>query len=157
MGNQIKLKHRRPNSPSCSELCRCSPRSQPNTRSFKMPRWRSFWGGGRDFMNVLRNVTSLPCFLHTDEDGTHSLGHSITRNERNPLATERQQAPGLGTELCTLGGILSFMSSTQSQGKKPTCKRRENEQSGGDGKLAGRLVSGGDQCWELSVEIGQPV
>lgn len=79
-----KLQHKRwkSNLPSCSELCRCSPRSQPNTRSFKMPRWRSFWGGGRDFMNVLRNVTSFPCFLHTDEDGTHLESHPLTQQKQ---------------------------------------------------------------------------
>lgn len=58
---------------SCPELCRCSPRSQPNTLSLRIPRWRSFWGGGRDFMNVRRNVISFPCFLHTGSDKTNNF------------------------------------------------------------------------------------
>lgn len=67
IGKKIKKRsHCRNNLPSCPELWRCSPRSQPNTRSLRIPRCRSFWGGGRDFIKVLRNVTSLPCFLHTD-------------------------------------------------------------------------------------------
>lgn len=61
------------NLPSWSELCRCSPRSQPNTLSLRIPRWRSFWGGGRDFINVLRNVISFPCFLHTGPDNANNL------------------------------------------------------------------------------------
>lgn len=61
-----KRSYCRNNLPSCPELWRCSPRSQPNTLSLRMPRCRSFWGGGRDFIKVLRNVTSFPCFLHTD-------------------------------------------------------------------------------------------
>lgn len=51
--------------PSKPELRRCSPRSQPNTLSFKIPRCFSFCFVGRDFMNVRRKVMSLPCFLDT--------------------------------------------------------------------------------------------
>lgn len=61
-----KERHCISNLPSCPELWRCSPRSQPNTLSLRIPRCRNFWGGGRDFINVLRKVTSFPCFLHTD-------------------------------------------------------------------------------------------
>lgn len=51
--------------PSYPELWRCSPRSQPNTLSLRIPRWRNFCGGGLDFIKDLRKVTSFPCFLHT--------------------------------------------------------------------------------------------
>lgn len=53
--------------PSKPEFRRCSPRSQPNTLSFKIPRCFSFCFVGRDFMNVRKKVMSLPCFLDTEK------------------------------------------------------------------------------------------
>lgn len=82
------------NLPSCPELCRCSPRSQPNTLSLRIPRWRSFCGGGRDFMNVLRNVISFPCFLHTGSDNGNNLDM-----KRNPREGSFKSLSGRGTWL----------------------------------------------------------
>lgn len=67
--------------PSKPELRRCSPRSQPNTLSFKIPRCFSFCFVGRDFMNVRKNVMSLPCFLDTKKQGkgkTSQLWQEVT-------------------------------------------------------------------------------
>ena len=49
----------------CSELRRCSPRSQPNTRSRTIPvRW-SWVRAGRDVKNVRRKEINLPRFRKT--------------------------------------------------------------------------------------------
>lgn len=53
-------------SPSCPELSRCSPRSQPNTLSRRMPLCFSFCLVGRDFMKERKKVISFPCFLDTE-------------------------------------------------------------------------------------------
>lgn len=84
--------------PSCPELCRCSPRSHPNTLSLRIPRWRSFWGGGRDFMNVLRNVISFPCFLHTGSDNTRQFKRETKSLGGNFKSIYPEEAPGFGTE-----------------------------------------------------------
>lgn len=55
--------------PSSPELRRCSPRSQPNTLSLRMPLCLSFCLVGRDFIKVRRNPISLPCFLETVRGG----------------------------------------------------------------------------------------
>lgn len=55
--------------PSRPELRRCSPRSQPNTRSFRIPLCFSFCLVGLDFMKVRRKPISLPCFLDTAKRG----------------------------------------------------------------------------------------
>lgn len=53
-------------SPSCPELRRCSPKSQPNTLSRRMPLCFSFCLVGLDFMNERKKVISFPCFLDTE-------------------------------------------------------------------------------------------
>lgn len=55
--------------PSSPELRRCSPRSQPNTLSLRMPLCLSFCLVGLDFIKVRRNPISLPCFLETVRGG----------------------------------------------------------------------------------------
>lgn len=55
--------------PSSPELRRCSPRSQPKTRSFRMPLCFSFCLLGLDFMKARRKPISLPCFLETATRG----------------------------------------------------------------------------------------
>lgn len=52
-------------SPSCPELRRCSPRSQPKTLSRRMPLCFSFCLVGLDFMKERKKVISFPCFLDT--------------------------------------------------------------------------------------------
>ena len=54
--------------PACSwpELSKCSPRSQPNTRSFTIPLRLSVLRAGRDVKNVRRNEISLPRFRNTE-------------------------------------------------------------------------------------------
>lgn len=51
--------------PSCPEFSRCSPRSQPNTLSRRIPLCFSFCLVGLDFMKVRKKVISFPCFLDT--------------------------------------------------------------------------------------------
>lgn len=50
---------------SCPELSKCSPRSQPKTRSFKMPDCLRRRRDGRERMNDRKNEISFPCFLKT--------------------------------------------------------------------------------------------
>lgn len=56
-----------PHSPSCPEFRRCSPKSQPNTLSRRMPLCFSFCLVGLDFMKERKKVISFPCFLDTEE------------------------------------------------------------------------------------------
>lgn len=123
--------------PSCPELCRCSPRSQPNTLSLRIPRWRSFWGGGRDFMNVLRNVISFPCFLHTDNgkrlrrEKTKSLGGNF-----KSIIQKRHLASAPSSEHCRGSCHLSVPRSR---------RERSPPAGGGDGAdVAIREKKGGD-------------
>lgn len=62
-------------SPSCPELRRCSPRSQPNTLSRRMPLCFSFCLVGLDFMKERKKVISFPCFLDTEEGGREGRMH----------------------------------------------------------------------------------
>lgn len=55
---------------------------------------------------------------------TKSSSWRSSRLHWNKYHQAHQRVPGFGTEFWTLGGILSFMSSTQSHGKKPTCKKK---------------------------------
>lgn len=55
--------------PSSPELRRCSPRSQPNTLSLRIPFCLSFCLVGLDFIKLRRNPISLPCFLETVRGG----------------------------------------------------------------------------------------
>ena len=54
--------------PSWPEFRRCSPRSQPNTRSFIMPVRFRVARVGRDVKNVRRNEISFPLFRSTGSD-----------------------------------------------------------------------------------------
>lgn len=62
-------------SPSCPELRRCSPRSQPNTLSRRMPLCFSFCLVGLDFMKERKKVISFPCFLDTEKEGRERRMH----------------------------------------------------------------------------------
>lgn len=61
--------------PSCPELRRCSPRSQPNTLSRRMPLCFSFCLVGLDFMKERKKVISFPCFLDTEEGDKKGRTH----------------------------------------------------------------------------------
>jgi len=103
---------------SLPELRRCSPRSQPKTRSRKIPRFFSFPRAGRDKMKLLKNVMSLPCLRRTGLVG--SLGES-------DWSEFRLVKCGSVALLCgrfNPCGTLSPMTSTHSQGKNPTSKPR---------------------------------
>lgn len=77
--------------PSKPELRRCSPRSQPNTLSFKIPRCFSFCFVGRDFMNVRKKVMSLPCFLDTEkQEGKNIL--AVARGDIFLLSTKAMRS-----------------------------------------------------------------
>jgi len=74
--------------PSWPELRRCSPRSQPNTLSFRIPRCFSFCFVGRDFMNVRRKVMSLPCFFDTaQQNGKKPLYLRFDKAKHDTLRT----------------------------------------------------------------------
>ena len=53
--------------PSCPVFRRCSPRSQPNTRSFMMPVLFRVVRVGLDVKNVRRNEINLPLFRSTGD------------------------------------------------------------------------------------------
>ena len=61
------------NKPSCWMLLKCSPRSQANTRCFKMPLDWSWLRAGRVLKKDMRRVISLPCFSRTTNKSTFSL------------------------------------------------------------------------------------
>lgn len=67
-GREFEQDQNGQSSPSWPELRRCSPRSQPNTLSLRIPLCFSFCLVGLDFMNVRRKVISFPCFLDTERN-----------------------------------------------------------------------------------------
>ena len=81
--------------PSCPELSRCSPRSQPNTRSLRMPRCFSFCLVGRDFMKVLRKPISLPCFLDTARGGRQRATELICKGDASDHKRLQEVPTGL--------------------------------------------------------------
>jgi hypothetical protein len=55
--------------------------------------------------------------------------HHGEEGEQHIVAVKQATVPGFGTELDTQGGTLSLISSTQSQGKKPTCTERNRRRN----------------------------
>lgn len=135
------------NLPSCPELCRCSPRSQPNTLSLRIPRWRSFWGGGRDFMNVLRNVISFPCFLHTGSDNARQFQRETKSPGGNfkSIIQKRHLASAPSSEHCRGSCHLSVRHS----------RRERSPPAGGGGEAADVTIRGvgGGMGSEAAVRI----
>ena len=67
-------------SPSCPVLRRCSPRSHPKTRSFRIPLFFNLPLVGLERMKLLKKVMSLPCFLSTGlvgSDGESEVVESL--------------------------------------------------------------------------------
>ena len=54
-------------------MSRCSERSQPKTRSFKIPDFLSFPLAGRERIKLLKKVINFPCFLKTGFAGVFAL------------------------------------------------------------------------------------
>lgn len=108
---------------SCPEFRRCSPKSQPKTRSFKIPDCLSLLLDGLFRIKLLKKAINFPCFLRTGFMGLRAKDLKIPRDVKGrPKNWRKKTYPTTGGGRGMFLGTLSPIMWTQCWGKKPTWK-----------------------------------